>query len=91
MNLFRMDKEEYRKFRIFINIMVFIAFLAVFAHLIFLKYAGWIEWFGGKTQKTPNLANPQYPPASLFVFLIMAGIIGYRIYLKLKHDVQSHG
>ena len=30
MNLFRMDKEEYRKFRIFINIMVFIAFLAVF-------------------------------------------------------------
>jgi len=69
----------------------YIAFLAVFAHLIFLKYAGWIEWFGGKTQKTPNLANPQYPPASLFVFLIMAGIIGYRIYLKLKHDVQSHG
>ena len=66
-----------------------IAFVGVFLHLIFLKYAGWIEWFSGKTQKTAFLANPQYPPASLFVFLVMAGIIGYRVYLKLKH-VRPH-
>lgn len=66
-----------------------IAFLAIFAHLIFLKYAGWIEWFQGKTQKTPFLANPGYPPASLFVFLVMVGIIGYRVYLVLtkKHEI----
>ena len=66
-----------------------IAFLLVFLHLVFLKYAGWIEWFQGKTQKTPYLANPGYPPASLFVFLVMVGIIGYRVYLAIvkKHEI----
>lgn len=30
MNLFKMKKEEYEKFRLFVNVSVFIAFLAVF-------------------------------------------------------------
>ncbi|MBI4062613.1 hypothetical protein HY410_01685, partial [Candidatus Gottesmanbacteria bacterium] len=37
-----------------------IAFIAVFFHLIFLKWAGWLVWFQGKTQKTALLANPGY-------------------------------
>jgi len=57
-----------------------LAFLAIFLHLVILKYPGWIRWFTGQTRQTPELLNPSYPPASLFVFLIMLVIILYRIY-----------
>lgn len=55
-----------------------VAFYAIFLHLVTMKYHGWITWFEGKTKQTPELANPQYPPASLFVFLIMLIILLYR-------------
>ncbi|MBI2611725.1 hypothetical protein HYW54_03195 [Candidatus Gottesmanbacteria bacterium] len=56
-----------------------IAFLFVFFHLVVMKYPGWLRWFQGQTKQTPELLNPEYPPASLFVFIAMLGIIVYRI------------
>jgi len=56
-----------------------VSFFAIFLHLVVMKYQGWIRWFQGQVKQTPELANPSYPPASLFVFAIMLGIIVYRI------------
>jgi len=56
-----------------------LGFLGIFIHLIVMKYQGWIRWFQGQVKQTPELVNPSYPPASLFVFTIMLGIIVYRI------------
>ena len=54
------------------------AFLLVFLHLTIMKYAGWISWWQGRISASPELANPSYPPASLFVFAAMLLIIVYR-------------
>ena len=62
----------------------YIAFAGIYLHLILLKYNGWIEWFEGKTQQSAVLANPHYPPASLFVFAVMTAIIVYRIILLVR-------
>lgn len=55
-----------------------LAFLAIFLHLTVMKYPGWIRWFQGQTKQTSELLNPQYPPASLFVFVFMTIVIIYR-------------
>ncbi|MBI4065222.1 hypothetical protein HY409_02545 [Candidatus Gottesmanbacteria bacterium] len=54
------------------------AFIAVYLHLVIMKYQGWISWWQGKVKVTPELANPSFPPASTFVFLIMTVILIYR-------------
>lgn len=55
-----------------------LAFGAIFLHLTVMKYRGWVNWFQGKVNQTPELANPTYPPASLFVFGFMVAVILYR-------------
>ncbi len=55
-----------------------IAFIAIFLHLVLMKYPGWIRWWQGQVKPSFELANPGYPPASLFVFLIMLAILLYR-------------
>ncbi len=62
-----------------------LAFLAIFLHLTVMKYEGWIRWFNGQVKQTPQLANPSYPPASLFIFLVMVLVIAYRTYLYFRH------
>lgn len=69
-----------------------IGFLAIFLHLTIMKYEGWIKWFNGQTKQTPQLANPSYPPASLFIFAIMLIVIIYRIIHDVMHkrgDVEE--
>lgn len=64
-----------------------IAFIAIFLHLAIMKYPGWIRWFDGQIKQSPELANPSYPPASLFVFIIALFVIIFRlssIFLKSK-------
>lgn len=56
-----------------------IAFLAIFLHLTIMKNQGWINWWQGKIKQTPELANPNFPPASLFVLFFMVGVIIYRL------------
>ena len=63
-----------------------LAFLAIFLHLTVMKYEGWIKWWNGQVQKTPELANPSYPPASLFVFLFMSIVILYRVFVFFKRN-----
>jgi DMSO/TMAO reductase YedYZ heme-binding membrane subunit len=62
-----------------------IAFLSIFLHLVILKYPGWTVWFKGQTKQSPELANPSYPPASLFVFAVMLAIIVFRLINDLIH------
>lgn len=62
-----------------------IGFLAIFLHLTIMKYPGWINWLNGKAKVSPELANPSYPPASIFVFLFMVGVIVYRIITYFLH------
>lgn len=38
----------------------------------------------GEVKQTPELANPSYPPASLFVFAFMVVVIAYRLIIFLK-------
>jgi DMSO/TMAO reductase YedYZ heme-binding membrane subunit len=68
-----------------------IGFLAIFFHLTIMKYPGWIRWLHGEVKQTPELANPSFPPASIFVFLFMCIVIMYRIFtfLKGKNTVQE--
>lgn len=61
-----------------------IAFLAIFLHIVVMKYQGWIKWFNGDVKQSAELANPSYPPASLFVFLFMTIVIIYRIVKALR-------
>lgn len=56
-----------------------IGFIAIFLHLTVMKYQGWIRWFNGQVKKSAELANPEFPPASLFVFFIMLVVIVYRV------------
>lgn len=59
-----------------------IGFLAIFLHLTLMKYSGWIKWVNGQVKQSPELANPEYPPASLFIFVIMLLIIIFRLALR---------
>lgn len=56
-----------------------LGFLAIFLHLTIMKYPGWLRWASGQLKSSPELANPSYPPASLFIFIIIVAIILYRI------------
>lgn len=62
-----------------------IAFLAIFLHLVIMKYQGWLTWLRGQTKQTPELANPSYPPASLFVLVIILTVIIYRLINDFIH------
>lgn len=62
-----------------------IAFVAVLLHLVVMKYPGWITWLSGRTRQTAELANPQYPPASLFVLIFILAVIAYRIFAYFRH------
>lgn len=62
-----------------------LGFLAIFTHLVIMKYQGWINWVSGKVKASPELANPTYPPASMFVFLFMFGVILYRVINYFLH------
>lgn len=65
-----------------------VGFLAIFIHVTVMKYEGWIRWVNGQVRQTAELANPQYPPASLFVFLFMLIIILSRL---IQHFVRKGG
>lgn len=69
-----------------------IAFLTVFIHIIILKQSGWIQWLTGQPLSGPKLTHPEFIPESFLVFLIMLGIIIYRVITDyiLKGDT-SHG
>lgn len=56
-----------------------VSFVAIFLHLTIMKYPGWVRWLNGELKRSPQLENPTYPPASIFVFAIMAGVIIYRV------------
>lgn len=56
-----------------------IGFLAIFLHLLIMKYPGWVRWLNGQVKATPELANPGYPPASLLLFTVMVFIIVFRV------------
>lgn len=60
------------------------AFILVYIHLVVMKYEGWVKWFQGQTKASPELANPAYPPASLFVLVILTGVIVYRLLLYFR-------
>lgn len=61
-----------------------ISFLLIFLHLVVMKWQGWLNWWNGQVKPSPELANPQYPPASLFVLAAMLLVVFIRIYNKLK-------
>lgn len=56
-----------------------VGFVAIFLHLVIMKYPGWMRWIRGEVKTSPELANPGYPPASLIVFILAFGVIAYRI------------
>jgi len=66
-----------------------VAFFAIFLHLTVMKYPGWIRWVNGQVKQTPELANPSYPPASLFVFIFMIAVILYRIFINFRHEEKK--
>lgn len=66
-----------------------LAFLAIFLHLTSMKYIGWIRWWNGEVKQTAELANPQYPPASLFIFALMLIVIVYRVFSFLYRRFVS--
>lgn len=61
-----------------------IAFVAIFLHLVIMKWQGWLKWFQGLTKASPELANPSYPPASLFVLAILIIVLLYRFVAMFK-------
>lgn len=70
-----------------------LGFIAVFLHLTIMKYEGWIRWFTGGVKKSPGLANPEYPPASIFVFIGMLAVILFRIAYSILNkgkEVEKH-
>ena len=66
-----------------------IAFVAIFLHLVIMKYAGWIRWWQGLVKQTPELANPNYPPASLFVLLFIVVVVVYRVVNHIIYNSKS--
>jgi DMSO/TMAO reductase YedYZ heme-binding membrane subunit len=66
-----------------------IAFLAIYLHLIILKYSFWILWIQGKTKPAANALFPQLPAVNFLVFLIMSMIILYRFVLLIKLKLKK--
>lgn len=66
-----------------------LAFAFIFLHLTIMKTNGWIKWFNGEVKQTPELLNPSYPPASIFVLLTISLVILYRIYVFLARKPIS--
>ena len=66
-----------------------VGFVAIFLHVTVMKYEGWIRWFNGEIKQSPQLANPTYPPASLFVFIFMLAVILYRVYKILTETKKQ--
>ena len=66
-----------------------IAFSAIYLHLVALKWAGWIKWVQGQVKASPELAHPQYPPASIFVFIVLTVVLIYRGWIKLIRSKSS--
>lgn len=60
-----------------------IGFIAIFLHLTLMKYPGWIRWWNGQIKASNELANPSFPPASLFVFAFALIVIVYRLVSSL--------
>lgn len=60
------------------------AFILIFLHLTVMKTGGWLKWLNGEVKQTPELANPDYPPASLFVLFVATAVIVYRIYIRFR-------
>lgn len=54
-----------------------IATLAAFLHLTILKYPGWVKWL--KVGGTPDLARPDFPPASLLGALFLGFVTVTRL------------
>lgn len=67
-----------------------LAFVLIFLHLTVMKTAGWLKWFNGEVKQTPELANPGFPPASLFVLFVITAVIAYRTYILLRKKTISH-
>lgn len=61
-----------------------LAFVLIFLHLTVMKTEGWLKWYNGEVKQTPELANPGFPPASLFVLFMVTIVIVYRIYILLR-------
>lgn len=66
-----------------------IGFVAIFLHLTTMKYPGWIRWLQGQVKQTPELVNPNFPPASLLVLLLMIFVIMYRVVIHFKHGKKD--
>lgn len=68
-----------------------IAFIAIYLHLVVMKYQGWFRWARGEVKASPELANPSYVPASLFVLAVMTGVLVYRGFLLItkRKDVRK--
>lgn len=66
-----------------------IAFVLIFLHLTVMKTEGWLKWFNGEVKQTTQLANPDFPPASLFVLFVITTVIVYRIYILLRKKTIS--
>ncbi len=81
-----MGSEKWKKT---LSILSQIAFVAIFLHLVIMKYQGWIRWFLGKTKQTPELLNPSYPPASIFVLLFIVIVIVYRVINHLIYKSKT--
>ncbi|MBI5614612.1 hypothetical protein HY947_06845 [Candidatus Gottesmanbacteria bacterium] len=52
-----------------------LAFLFILVHLVVMKYQGWIKWSQGLVKANLELAHPEYPPASIFVLLILLSVL----------------
>ncbi len=59
------------------------AFVLIFLHLVVMKWPGWLRWWNGQVKASPDLANPTYPPASLFVLAAMILVILIRTYNRI--------
>lgn len=62
----------------------FLAFGVIFIHVILLQNQAWLRWFHG-AKKTAQLLHPNLAPISFFVFLLMCGVIVYRIFIHFKY------
>ncbi len=61
------------------------AFAAIFLHVVFLRYQGWVRWFKGGVKQTPALLHPSLAPLSVFTFLFMCAVILYRVFVFFKY------
>lgn len=79
-HIVHMGEKTWRKYQ---SLAGRIAFVLIFLHLVAMKWQGWLNWFAGKVKPSPELANPGYPPASLFVLATMLLVMLVRTYNRL--------